>query len=291
MPVRPLTDEEEFVLDAAFGRVEAARRAVDQARRELGTVMRGVGLSASARHLKRSRQWALQVAQEAEAPRAPSEERASTGDDLADSVRRLGIVEPIVVEALDDEFLRVLDGHRRLRIARDAGMTSIPVSLMLRRPEQDERFHRGSSDAARTTEEAPSVRSANVDAATAASRDHRRVRFLYKGLEREAGVRTVDAWGVVWRSGIPYLVGFDQDRAAIRTFRIDRVLDDVEDVGEGSPAPEGFSAERNVWSQLDPEIAEAMHAMFRTVFQEVVRGRALEDWVELAGDLRRPVDD
>lgn len=132
MPLQQLTPEEEFILDAAFGRVEAARRAVDQARRELGTVMRSVGLSASARHLRRSRQWALQVAQESEEPRPTPEGGAlPPSDELADSIRRLGIVEPISVVVLSDEVLRVVDGHRRLRVARDAGISSLPVSLLL----------------------------------------------------------------------------------------------------------------------------------------------------------------
>lgn len=80
-----------------------------------------------------------------------------------------------------------------------------------------------------------------------------------------------------------YLVGFDHERTAIRTFRVDRIAGALEDLGEGSPPPDGFSAERNVWSQLDPEIADAMRAMSR-VFQEPSRRRAFEDWMELAVD-------
>lgn len=284
MPVQQLDPEQQFVLDAAFGRLEAARRAVEQARRELGVAMRSVGLSAAARHLDRSRQWALQLAQEAEEPRGPSEEGPAQNDDLSDSIRRLGIVEPIVVEALDDDFLRVLDGHRRLRAAREAGLTSLPVSLLLGPPTGQEHRPPATPTGAATGSETPTTEPAAVAPADAAARHHRRVRFFYRGLEGDARDRTVDVWGVVWRSGMAYLVGFDQERAAIRTFRLDRIIGEMEDLGEGNPAPEGFSAERNVWSQLDPEIVDAMRAMSR-IFQELSRRRALEDWMDLAREL------
>lgn len=288
MPVQRLKPEEEFVLDAAFGRVEAARRAVDQARRELGAVMRSIGLSASARHLDRSRQWALQVAKESEEPRTGLEEGSPAGDDLADSIRRLGIVEPITVEVVDDEFLRVLDGHRRLRVARESGLTSLPVSLRLH-PQQAAGGPEVESPAAQSASEARGEVTPNVRVVESAVRGHRRVRFFYRGLEGDSKHRTVDVWGLVWRSKLAYMVGFDLDRAAIRTFRLDRVLDGIEVIGEGNPAPEGFSAERNVWSQLDPEMIEAM-AGFMHLFQEFNRQKenldeaALERMVELGAD-------
>lgn len=292
MPVQQLRAEEAFVLDAAFGRVEAARRAVDQARRELGAVMRSVGLSASARHLKRSRQWALQVAQESEEPRRGLEEGSPLGDDLSDSIRRLGIMEPILVEVVDDDFLKVLDGHRRLRTAREAGLTSLPVSLQLQPrstgpaplPKRSEPLPAQHASESAVAKGHTAIASPNVTTAEEAVRGHCRMRFLYRGLEGESRLRTVDAWGLVWRSGLAYLVGYDQERAAIRTFRLDRVQGEIKNVGEGTPAPEGFSAERNVWSQLDPAIAEAMQAMFRKVYREMARGRALEDWLDLAQD-------
>lgn len=280
MPVQRLKPEEEFVLDAAFGRLEAARRAVEQARRELGAVMRSVGLSAAARHLDRSRQWALQLAQEAEEPRDPSAEGDAGGDDLSDSIRLLGIIEPIVVEALDDGFLRVLDGHRRLRIARESGLTSLPVSLLwgaaatsAPQPAAGE-----DADGAQAT-----GMPANVTTAEAAARTHRRVRFFYEGLGGDPRHRTVDVWGFVRRSDVAYIVGFDQERADERTFRLDRIVGEIDVVGDGRPPPEGFSAERQVWSQLDPAVVDLMRAVSRVL--EPGSRRALEDWMKLAPEL------
>lgn len=271
-----LNKEEIYVLEATFERLEGAKRAVEQAKRDLGTVMRAVGLSAAARHLDRTRQWALQLAQDAEKSDAHEAENKESGqlpgatvEELTESIRRLGVVEPILVEPVGGrfEFLKVVDGHRRLRAASDAGVRSLPVSLLLGGTATPAQPPTGRPRGASGAPDGPGH--PNVAAAEAAARAHRRVNFFYSGLEGDPRVRTVDAWGLVWRSGLAYLVGYDQDRGAIRTFRIDRVLDEIRDIGEGSAAPEGFSAERNVWSQLDPEVMDAMQATFLRVFREV----------------------
>lgn len=127
---RQLSGEQIFLLDAAFGRLEAAQRGLDQARAELGRVMRSAGLSASARHLDRSKQWALQLAQRGE--KTVREEASGAGAaDLAESIRRLGVLEPISAEVVGDGELLVTDGRRRLQAAREAGITSLPVMLLL----------------------------------------------------------------------------------------------------------------------------------------------------------------
>lgn len=124
---RQLSEEQVFLLEAAFGRLEAAQRGLDQAKAELGRVMRAGGLSASARHLEMSKQWALQLAQKAE--KGSADEGIA---DLAESIRRLGVLEPITAETVGDgELLLVTDGRRRLQAAREAGMTSLPVMLLL----------------------------------------------------------------------------------------------------------------------------------------------------------------
>lgn len=246
MPLQRLKPEEEFVLDTAMGRVETAKRAVEQARRELGAAMRSIGLSASARHLNRSRQWALQVAKESEEPRNPSEEGASQGDDLSDSIRRLGIIEPIEAEMIDDGFLRVLDGHRRLRAAREAGISSLPVMLNLAVGERHDEVRVPAEQAAR---------------------DHRRVVFRYARPDGVEAERTVDVWGVVHRADRSYLIGFDQAREAPRTFRLSRIIGGITFVGEGVAPPEDFSAEASVWGPLDPESLEALEESFRRVLK------------------------
>lgn len=124
-----LTGEQAFLLETAFGHLEAAQRAREQARRELGSVMRLVGLSASARHLKKSKQWALEMAQRADGgPRAGTDLGMA---DLAESIRRLGVLEPITAQVVDDGVLLVTDGRRRLRAVREAGISSLPVMLTL----------------------------------------------------------------------------------------------------------------------------------------------------------------
>lgn len=242
---KKLTKEQEFLLDTASARLDAARRGVDQGRRELGTVMRVVGLSASARYFKRSREWARQIAQEAEDQPATTESE-SAGEDLAESIRRLGVVEPISLELVDDETLRLVDGHRRLRAAREAGITSLPVTVNLATGDRrDER-------------RAP---------AEQAAREHRRVVFRYArpdGIEAE---RTVDVWGVVHRADRSYLIGFDQAREAPRTFRLSRIVGDITFIGEGMAPPDDFSPEASVWGPLDPESLEALEESFRRVLK------------------------
>jgi len=67
------------------------------------------------------------------------------------------------------------------------------------------------------------------------------VRFTYRPLGREAGVRTVDPLGLVHRSGRWYLVAQDHDRDERRSFRLDRIEGTVRTVGAagGFEAPAG----------------------------------------------------
>lgn len=71
-----------------------------------------------------------------------------------------------------------------------------------------------------------------LGALLAAIESGRAVRFGHRP-ERTAPptTRTVDPWGVVTANGRWYLVGFDHDRAAVRTFRISRIEDDVTPFG------------------------------------------------------------
>lgn len=57
----------------------------------------------------------------------------------------------------------------------------------------------------------------------------RSVAFTYRGLRRR-----VDSWGVLLQTGFWYLVGYDHERAAQRTYRIDRIDGEIEVDGEAT---------------------------------------------------------
>jgi proteasome accessory factor B len=80
-----------------------------------------------------------------------------------------------------------------------------------------------------------------MTAADAAS-NRRALRFGYRTATGFTSERTVDAFGVVFRSGRWYLVGHDHERHDIRAFRLSRVTTDLADVGEGAEPPDGFRA-------------------------------------------------
>jgi proteasome accessory factor B len=82
-------------------------------------------------------------------------------------------------------------------------------------------------------------------AADAASK-RRRLGFGYRTVTGATSDRTVDAYGVVFRGGRWYLVGHDQERDAIRAFRLSRVTSELADAGEGSEPPAGFRAIEHV---------------------------------------------
>ena len=80
--------------------------------------------------------------------------------------------------------------------------------------------------------DAPSTRVgipvSDVDRLAPAIVERRRVRFAYRTADGRSGQRTVEAYGIVRRRRAWYLVGRDVDRDALRGFRFDRMLDDVE---------------------------------------------------------------
>jgi len=62
--------------------------------------------------------------------------------------------------------------------------------------------------------------------------DGRVVTFDYRtGTGTEQSRRTVEPWGVVWWHGRWYLVGHDQDRQAVRVFRISRIAGEPKATG------------------------------------------------------------
>lgn len=59
-----------------------------------------------------------------EQPRKEFDENAI--DELADSIKEKGIIQPIIVEKQDDKYL-IIAGERRFRAARKAGLKTVPV--------------------------------------------------------------------------------------------------------------------------------------------------------------------
>ena len=59
-------------------------------------------------------------------PRTEFDEEAL--EELADSIRTLGVIQPITVKRTDDGRYLIISGERRWRAARKAGLESLPIS-------------------------------------------------------------------------------------------------------------------------------------------------------------------
>jgi predicted DNA-binding transcriptional regulator YafY len=75
------------------------------------------------------------------------------------------------------------------------------------------------------THDGPIPRSDIVVALCAAAQQHRRVWMRYSSWQSESTERTVDVYGIVYRPGFWYAVGYCHLRAGLRVFRLDRVLE------------------------------------------------------------------
>ena len=53
-----------------------------------------------------------------------------TLQDLAESIREYGLIQPITVRPLDKGFYQIIAGERRWRAAREAGLTEVPVRII-----------------------------------------------------------------------------------------------------------------------------------------------------------------
>ena len=51
-------------------------------------------------------------------------------EDLADSIRQFGLIQPIVVRKLDSGYYQIIAGERRWRASRMAGLTEVPVRII-----------------------------------------------------------------------------------------------------------------------------------------------------------------
>lgn len=104
-----------------------------------------------------------------------------------------------------------------------------------------------------------------------ASQQRARITFTHRGRPR-----TIEPWGVTFRSGNWYVVGHDVDRGEPRSFRADRIEGDVE-VGEPDAfeRPDDFDPEQLLhdepWRYGDEEPLEAVVHVDATVAPWVVR--------------------
>ena len=91
------------------------------------------------------------------------------------------------------------------------------------------------------------------------------VTFDYVGLNQsEVSRRTIDPWRALLHSGHWYLIGFDQEKGEMRTFRTDRIVGDVvetkHDVLEPMPNDFDLSSVIANWesSDQDPIVATVL---------------------------------
>jgi proteasome accessory factor B len=90
----------------------------------------------------------------------------------------------------------------------------------------------------------------------AAIANSKTVIFEYVGLNQsEVGKRTIDPWRALLHSGHWYLIGFDQEKGEVRTFRTDRIVGDLvetkHDILEPMPKDFDLSAITESWENSD----------------------------------------
>lgn len=104
----------------------------------------------------------------------------------------------------------------------------------------------------------------------AALRARRAVRFDYRGAHDAAPVsRAVEPWGLVNHRGAWYLLGFDRDRKAQRTFRLSRISGSATPVGRAGAVTVPGDLDLHGAVAADPPDAELAEALLR-----IRRGRA-----------------
>jgi proteasome accessory factor B len=84
------------------------------------------------------------------------------------------------------------------------------------------------------------------------------VTFDYVGLSQSEVVkRTIDPWRALLHSGHWYLIGFDQDKGEVRTFRTDRIVGDLvetrHDILESMPKDFDLSEITDTWEHSDKD--------------------------------------
>lgn len=95
--------------------------------------------------------------------------------------------------------------------------------------------------------------------------NNKTVTFDYVGMSQsEVARRTIDPWRALLHSGHWYLIGFDQDKGEVRTFRTDRIVGDLietkHDILEPMPKDFDLSSIISSWenSESEPTIAKVL---------------------------------
>jgi len=119
--------------------------------------------------------------------------------------------------------------------------------------------------------------------AAGAASARRRVRFGYRTAQGSRSDREIDVFGVVFRGGHWYLVGHDRERDAVRAFRLSRVTAGLDDVGAGTPPPDGFRAIEHVeagpWNVSGAERARVAFGPAAAVLAEASTPGAIRESV------------
>jgi proteasome accessory factor B len=99
------------------------------------------------------------------------------------------------------------------------------------------------------------VNSANFAPLAHSIMDRIPVSFHYRSVDLQHEERTVNPYGMGSRQGNWYLVGFDHARAAMRTFRLDRIVDQIRYVSD--PGNFDTPGDFDVLEFLDAELFDA----------------------------------
>ena len=215
-----------------------------------------------------------------------------------DELRRLGVpVETVPVDAFGSEVAYRIDrdAYEQPDVELDVEQVSaIAVALQLLEGDADRLVWSKIGARApdpRATTAPPGLRVAvDLDATVPladAVVERRVVRFRYRTRAGDAGTRTVDPAAVVLRGGVTYLLGRDHDRDALRAFRLDRLLGDVEvlDAAAG-PVPTDLDIAALVSGPDSAPVSVGIrHADGRVEERSVPPGRATERVLRHAPDL------
>ena len=116
------------------------------------------------------------------------------------------------------------------------------------------------------------------------------VTFDYVGLKNSEVVRrTIDPWRALLHSGHWYLIGFDQDKGEVRSFRTDRIVGDLvetkHDILEPLPKEFDFSTIISYWesSESDATVATILVRPGRAASLRVLASGTVigDEWDEL----------
>jgi predicted DNA-binding transcriptional regulator YafY len=108
--------------------------------------------------------------------------------------------------------------------------------------------------------------------------DRRRISFSYQPASRAAHVRTVRPYALVHRRGHWYVVGHDEERNDIRSFRVSRITSDVQYLDGSYEVPSSFNADAYVGEPWAVAFEEPTPAVVR--FDDGVRWWAEQNMAE-----------